>query len=97
MNTKIAKANQFIRAITACFAAFTGSCKPDTQPTPKPAHQRESKPNLSHKSREVSPKWTPPESRLAVNEINWVWRNQRQDRKARRRRWAAWDRHAFAR
>lgn len=90
MQTKLNKTNMFVRIATV-LAAMAG--------TSRPAHQIEAKPN---RAIEISPPI--PEvplnlerRQLHINDINWKWRNQRQDRKARRRRWAAGDRHAFAR
>lgn len=81
----------FIQAATA-IAAMVGFSKP--------SHQVEAKPNVIRKVNAPvnADRWLNLERRqLHVDSINWRWNNQRQERKNRRRRWAAGDRHAFAR
>ena len=92
-----------LAALTTATAAMLSRFRGKPDPTPKPAHQREAKPNYTLKI--SGGDWQPKvpalpilnEGSLRVDAINWRFRNQRQDRKNRRRRWAAGDRFAFAR
>lgn len=92
MNSNVKKSNPFARlvaAVAACVSRFSGNGKP--------AHQREAKPNMYMKIRNVPDQtdYLIEKKQLHVEGIDWRWHNQRQIRKDRRRAHAAGVRHAF--